>query len=237
MLCIAHRGARGHAPENTIAAIKKALELGAPSVEVDVYFVDGQLVVFHDDRLERTTDGSGYLLDQTFCDLRKLDAGYGEVIPTLAEVLDTLNQRAAINIELKGPGTVEPVLELVSNYRNAGWSNDLFLISSFNHRELVKVRLMDKQVKIGAITVSLPVSNAEFASRLTSYSVHLSIEFIDSQFIDDAKNRGLQVFVFTVNHPEDIVKMRDLGVDGVFTDYPDRVLSGLSGKEQLVGWL
>ena len=104
-LCIGHRGAMGHAPENTLLSLKKALEMGAPCVEVDVYFVDGHLLVFHDDRLERTTNGFGYLADHDFEYLRSLDAGEGERIPTLREVFETVGLKAGVNIELKGPGT------------------------------------------------------------------------------------------------------------------------------------
>lgn len=236
MLCIAHRGARGHAPENTLAAIKKALQLGAPSIEIDVYQVDGHLVVFHDDRLERTTNGSGYLLDHKFSELRQLDAGNGQTIPTLQEVLQTIDQAAAINIELKGPQTAVPVLQVVDQFRQSGWANDLFLISSFNHRELVEARRLDAGIKIGALTSCLPVNNAEFAERLGSYSVHPSIEFVDPLFVRDAQRRGLRVYVFTVNHADDIDKMQRIGVDGVFTDYPERVLSIQSAVGSPVGW-
>ncbi len=236
MLCIAHRGARGHAPENTLAAITKALELGATCIEIDVYNVDGHLVVFHDDRLERTTNGSGYLQNQKFADLRKLDAGNGEIIPTLGEVLQTIDRSAAINIELKGSQTAAPVLRIVEQFRLLGWPNDLFLVSSFNHRELVESRRLDAHIKIGALTCSLPVNNAEFAERLNSFSVHSSMEFIDRAFVDDAKMRGLRVYVYTVNHPEDIEKMARLGVDGVFTDFPERVLSTVRPTVPNIGW-
>ena len=233
MLCIGHRGAMGHAPENTIASIAKALELGASCVEVDVYYVDGQLVVFHDERLERTTNGSGYIFEQSFDSLRKLDAGNGQKIPILEEIFETVDRRAGIDIELKGPRTADHVVELVSTL---GWPNELILISSFNHRELKRVRELDDNVMIGALIVGLPVDDAAFASDLGAYSVHQSIEFIDSRFVDNAHARGLRVFVFTVNHPEDIARMRDLKVDGIYTDYPDRVLAYNEGKDITIRW-
>mgnify|MGYP000511847871 CR=1 FL=1 len=120
LLCIGHRGAMGHAPENTLASIQKALELGTPCMEIDVYYVDGQLVVFHDHRLERTTNGSGFLVDQKFSDLRTLDAGNGEKIPTLQEVFETIHLKPALNIELKGTETTRPVLEFISNEKKTG---------------------------------------------------------------------------------------------------------------------
>lgn len=134
LLCIGHRGAMGHAPENTLLSIRKALALGTPCMEMDVHSVDGHLVVFHDNRLERTTNGTGYLLDQKFHELRKLDAGDGEKMPTLQETFETIHMKAGVNIELKGPDTAIPVVEFISKVRVTGWNDDLLLISSFNHR-------------------------------------------------------------------------------------------------------
>lgn len=236
LLCIGHRGAMGHAPENTLLSFKKALELGAPCVEADVYHVDGNLVVFHDDRLERTTDGSGYLLDHDFDTLRSLDAGDGERIPTLGEVFETVDLRAGVNIELKGPDTARPVVDFVSALRKEGWRDDLILVSSFNHRELEEVRRIDPRIRLGALMVGLPVDDAAFAAALGAYSVHLSLEFIDRRFVDDAHSRGLRVFVFTVNYPDDIQRMEGLGVDGVFTNYPERVLSHQK-EGGIIGWV
>ena len=102
MLCIGHRGAKGYRPENTLSSVAKALEQGARYIEVDVYYVDRELLVFHDNRLERTTDGEGYLMEKTLATLRALDAGDGERIPTLLEVCQLVEGRACLNIELKG---------------------------------------------------------------------------------------------------------------------------------------
>ncbi|MBW1781988.1 MAG: glycerophosphodiester phosphodiesterase [Deltaproteobacteria bacterium] len=236
LLCIGHRGAMGHAPENTLASFEKALDLGTPCVEVDVYHVDGNLVAFHDDRLERTTNGTGYLLDRDFSYLRSLDAGDGERIPTLEEVFDTVGLKAGVNIELKGPGTARPVVELISTLRKRGWRDDLILVSSFNHRELEAVRRMDSGIRLGALMVGLPVDDAAFATALGAYSAHLSMDFVDRRFVDDAHSRGLRVFVFTVNHPDDISRMESLGVDGVFTNYPERVLCHPKARGN-IGWV
>src|SRR5271154_4385560 len=121
-LCIGHRGAKGLEPENTLRSIRKALDLGVDGVEVDVYLAGGQLVVIHDDTLERTTNGRGRVEAQSFDYLRSLDAGMGEKIPTLREVFDTVNRRAFINVELKGGNTAEPVFELIEEYAGGkGW--------------------------------------------------------------------------------------------------------------------
>lgn len=224
MLCIGHRGAMGYAPENTLASIDKALALGAPWVEIDVYHVDGHLMVIHDDRLERTTNGQGYVTAQTYAYLRSLDAGAGQRIPTLEEVFDRVDRRAGINIELKGPGTAAPVVEFIAGRLAQGWSREQILISSFNHPELQRAKTLDPSLRIGALIVGLPLRKAAFGSELHAYSVHPSLEFIDQDFVDDAHARGLKVFVFTVDEAEDIARMEILGIDGVFTNYPDRVL-------------
>jgi len=236
LLCIGHRGAMGHAPENTLKSIHKALELGAPCVEVDVHYVDGQLIVFHDNRLDRTTNGTGYVLEKKFDYLRTLDAGEGEKIPTLHEVFEAINLRAGVNIELKGPGTARPVAKFISSVQEVGWNNDLILVSSFNHRELALLHRLNPGLKIGALIGGIPVDDAAFAESMGAYSVHPSLDFIDGRFVDDAHSRGLRVFVFTVDHPEDIRKMRELGVDGVFTNYPERVLTDKKDREITIGW-
>lgn len=236
MRCIGHRGAMGHAPENSIASILKALELGAPCVEVDVYVVDSHLMVIHDDRLERTTNGTGYLLERTFEQLRALDAGDGQRIPTLDEVFDAVDRRAGINIELKGPGTAEPVAALIAQYRRRKWCDDLVLVSSFNHRDLQRIRALDGRIKIGVLFKGLPVDDAAMAERLGAYSIHPSIDCIDRRFVQDAHDRNIRVFAYTANSPEEVQRMHDLGVDGVFTSYPERVLELDDGRDQSVGW-
>ncbi len=148
--CIGHRGAKGLEPENTLRSIRRALDLGVDGVEIDVYFVDGQLVVIHDDTLERTTNGRGRVEEQSFDYLRSLDAGKGEKIPTLCEVFETVNRRAFINIELKGRNTAMPVFELIEEYCDSkGWKKEDFLVSSFDHRELGKLK--SRGIRLGPL--------------------------------------------------------------------------------------
>jgi len=237
LLCIGHRGAMGHAPENTLSSIRKALELGVNSVEVDVYYIDGHLLVFHDDRLERTSDAAGYLEEQSFEYLRTLDAGDGQRIPTLEEVCEEVDSKACLNIELKGAATAAPVVELISRYVEKGWHKDSFLVSSFNHRELLAVKRLDEDIKLGALIRALPVDDAKFAQDLGAFSVNPALDFIDQRFVDDAHDRGLKVYVYTVNHPEDINKMYRLGVDGVFSSFPERVLENYSQGEHTNRWI
>ena len=235
LLCIGHRGAMGHAPENTLLSFKRALELGAACVEADVYHVDGNLVVFHDDRLERTTNGSGYLLDHDFDTLRALDAGDGERIPTLEELFETVDLKAGVNIELKGPDTARPVVEFIAARRQYGWRDDLILVSSFNHSRLEAVHGRDPRIRLGVLIEGPPGDAAAVAAALGAYSVHLSLAFMERGVVQDAHSRGLRVFVFTVNDPDDIRRMAALGVDGVFTNYPERVLQHQKAGG-VIGW-
>lgn len=233
LLCIAHRGAMGHAPENTLAAVRKALALGAPCVEVDVYRVDGRLLVFHDDRLERTTNGSGYLADHGFAALRSLDAGAGEPIPTLDEVCRLVQGRACLNVELKGPDTAAAVAALVADL---DWQPRRILVSSFDHRQLARFKALAPDVPIGALTCSLPLDDARFAQALGADSVHPARECVDRRLVDDAHGRGLRVYVHSADHPDDIARLHGLGVDGVFTAYPERVVDRYTQPDTRDGW-
>ncbi len=125
LLCFAHRGASGHEPENTLLAVEKAIVLGADWIEVDVYAVEGELIVIHDERLERTTNGTGCVMDKTLAYLRSLDAGKGQRIPTLREVFDCVDRRVGINVELKGPDTAGLAVSLIDEYvSHKGWNYD-----------------------------------------------------------------------------------------------------------------
>jgi len=231
ILCFAHRGASGYAPENTLTAFKKALELNAPWAELDVYYVENELVVFHDDRMERVTDGTGYIEKLSLQKLRKLKVKNSEKIPYLHEVLDLADKKMNFNIELKGINTAEPVVKLIHSYLKKGWKKEQFLISSFNHIELAKIQELDSELNTGALLCGMPLDYCAFASKLGAYSVHPSIEFLDKNYVEDAHRRGLKVFVYTVNHIDDMKKMMELNVDGMFTNYPDVLLSLLKEEK------
>ncbi|NOS69969.1 MAG: glycerophosphodiester phosphodiesterase [Verrucomicrobia bacterium] len=223
LFCFGHRGARGHEPENTLRSVRKGLELGADGIEVDVYFVDGELIVIHDRTLGRTTNGSGFVSNKSFAYLRSLDAGKGEKIPTLAEVFDTVNRRAIINVELKGPRTAAPVVKLIDDYvAQRGWRYDDFLLSAFDHKQIVEAKRLRPEIPTGALMERVPRSLAAFAVKLGASSVNPPKERVTAKLVADAHRRGLKVFAFTVNEPADIARMRALGVDGVFSDYPER---------------
>ncbi len=222
LLSIGHRGARGHEPENTLRSIRRALELGADGVEIDVWLADGELVVIHDAKLDRTTNGHGYLSRKTFAQLRALDAGGGERIPTLREVFETVDRRAFINIELKGRRTAAPVAALIREYlEQREWTPDRFLVSSFHRRELKQIN--DPRIRIGMLCARPTPLYHLSARRLGAWSIHPALRHTTRRFVEDAHRRGFRIFPYTVNEPADIARMAALGVDGVFTDFPERV--------------
>lgn len=224
MLIIGHRGACGYEPENTLSSFEKAIELTVDMVEFDVYVLKtGELIVFHDRRLERTTNGRGNLLDHTFAELRQLDAGKGQQIPTLEEVLERIDRRKPVNIELKNPGTAKPVAELIERYvQKHGWRYDQFVVSSFHHPELYAFKkTYAPHIQVAALTGTIPLHNAQFGEELGAFAVSPDIECLDQVFIDDAHARGLKVFVYTIGAFDDAVTMQRMGVDGIFSNYPD----------------
>jgi glycerophosphoryl diester phosphodiesterase len=224
LFCFGHRGARGHEPENTIRSVRRALELGADGVEVDVHLADGQLVVIHDDTLDRTTNGHGRVAEKSFTYLRSLDAGAGEPIPTLAEIFDAVNRRAVVNVELKGPNTAAPVAALIAGYvKRRRWSYADILVSSFDHDQIREAKQLCPQIRIGALITKTPRGLAKFAEALGAWSLNVSKRCVTRRLVADAHQRGLKVFVYTVNEPKVIAALRALGVDGVFSDFPDRV--------------
>lgn len=227
MLIFAHRGASGYVAENTLAAMTKAIELGATAIELDVHNVEGELVVFHDRRLDSKSSGQGiiHLVNKEY--LGKVTVK-GEPIPTLWQVLELVAGRATINIELKGVNTVAPLLELYPKaIAELGFSAEQLLISSFNHPYLQQVKQALPLALVAPLLASIPLDGAAVVSELTAYSLHLDVSFISKALVDDAHQRGAKVYVYTVDHSDDIHALKQLGVDGIFSNYPDRAMQAL----------
>ncbi len=224
MEIIGHRGAMGYAPENTIKSFQKALELGVDMIELDVAACKtGEVVVIHDDRVDRTTGQQGYVSDLALSQLKSMNAGEGELIPTLEESLDFIHRQVPLNIELKNSQVVEGVVKVLQqNIDSNRWENDDFLISSFDHHALQKFQQLMPSIRIAVLIGIIPISYAEIASQLNAYALNPCLDFINKTLVDDAKKRGLKTYVWTVNHVEDMNKMDALNVDGIFTNYPDR---------------
>ena len=225
MQIIAHRGASGLAPENTLKAMAKALELGAPAIEIDVQAADGELWVFHDRRLERCTNGQGVLTEQARAYLEQLDAGEGEVIPTLWQVMEIIAGRCELHIELKGAHTADAVAALTQRAETElGFAACQWVVSSFHHPELARFAALRPDIRLGALTANLPFTLAQFAEDLGAWSLNCDVDFVDRMLVEDAHRRGLKVLVYTVDYPEDYEMLASMGVDGIFTNRPDRLL-------------
>lgn len=231
MLVIGHRGAAGLAPENTLGGIERALSLGVDMVEIDVQAVGGELVVFHDDTLERCTDGQGPLTGLGFAALRRLDAGGGEQVPTLREVLARVAGRADLNVEVKAPGIAAAVTTMLRDTlaQDPRWHGRL-LLSSFHVADVPALGAAGEGLwRLGILFEDDADSAFTRAAQLRAWSIHPSLRQVDAALVERAHAAGLRVMVYTVNSPADLLAMQALGVDGVFTDYPDRALASLRG--------
>ncbi|HHQ4757180.1 TPA: glycerophosphodiester phosphodiesterase [Aeromonas hydrophila] len=225
MQIIAHRGASGLAPENTLKAIRLALTLGAGAIEIDVQLADGELWVFHDRRLERCTDGSGVLTAQSRAYLASLDAGEGEGIPTLWQVMEAIAGQAELHIELKGSQTADEVARLTRRAEaELGFGPTQWVVSSFHHPELASFAALRPDIRLGALTSTIPLTLAKFAAELGAWSLNCDVDFVDQALVQDAHKRGLKVLVYTVDEPADQAMLAAIGVDGIFTNRPDRFL-------------
>lgn len=225
MQIIAHRGASGLAPENTLKAIRLALALGAQAIEIDVQQADGELWVFHDRRLERCTNGGGVLTAQSRAYLAGLDAGEGEPIPTLWQVMEAIAGRAELHIELKGAHTASEVALLTRRAEaELGFTPVQWVVSSFHHPELARFAALRPEIRLGALTATIPFTLAEFAAELGAWSLNCDVDFVDAALVMDAHRRGLKVLVYTVDHTADLAALVAMGVDGIFTNRPDRFL-------------
>lgn len=226
-VCIAHRGASALEPENTLRAFARALEEGATWLELDVHLVHGRLLVIHDDTLERTTDGRGRLVDHPLAALRALDAGQGQPIPFLEEVLELAAGRARLNVELKGPDAVPAaVTTLQKAVAAGGWRPEQVLLSAFDWPSLARARQLEPAFPVAPLAARGAGNEVlEAAARLGAEAVHVSRWSARGRLVGAANARGLAVRVFTVNRRWEYELMHRLGVDGIFTDHPARALA------------
>ena len=224
MVTIAHRGASGYEPENTLASFKKALAIGVDGIELDVHLSkDGHVIVIHDSLVNRTTNGSGFVKNKTLSELKKLNAGNGERIPTLEEVFDLVNKRTTVFIELKERGTSLPVSKIIQEYvKKKKWKYDNFFVISFNHNELSEFKRLVPQVKIGAIIIGIRIQLDKY-EKMGAYFVMMWSKLVRKSIIEDAHKRGLKVFSYTINTKNEAKRMKALGIDGIPSNYPDRI--------------
>src|SRR5579863_7708705 len=221
-IIIGHRGAAGYAPENTLSSFALAIECGVDMVEFDVWkCASGELVVFHDAKVDHLTDGYGNITLHTLEELKQLTVLGYEKIPTLTEVLDFIDRRVKVYIEIKDADIAYDVLKVIEYYvEHKQWQYEDFLVASFDHTQLYDIKASNRFVSIAALVYGIPVHLSACICAMDADVMSLSIDFINQQFVDDIHSQGMLVYVYTVNDPDDTVRVINYGIDGIITDYP-----------------
>jgi glycerophosphoryl diester phosphodiesterase len=224
-LVIGHRGAMGHVTENTLASIEKAMEIGVDMIEIDVFRIkSGEIVVFHDKTVERLSNGAGMIEDYNIFDLQQLRLENDQKIPMLQDVLQLIDHRARLNIELKGANTADRVNFIVNYYiKEKGWSLEDFLISSFNWDELRQMRELNRDIPIAILTDSDPLAALPIAKELNAEAINPHYQKLTADNVKKIRGENIMVYTWTVNDSSDISKMKALGVDGIITNFPERL--------------
>ena len=224
---IGHRGAKGYLAENTLESINKAIELGVDGIEIDIFQCrSGELVLFHDKDLQKLTGKSGKIEDLTIEELESFLVDGKYRIPTLKDVLTKIENPLLINIELKGSNTSVQTSKVIADFLMTDvWKMEHFIVSSFNWNELVKFRTVNTNIPVGVlVSKSISINEAiEFAKKINAQAIHPNYELLNEKIIRKIKNNGFKVYTWTVNDKDKIEYMKKLNVDGIISDYPDRI--------------
>lgn len=225
ILKIGHRGANGCEPENTLVSFEKAIAMGADGIELDVHLsLDGHLIVIHDETIDRTANGKGVVNQLTLQELKSFTINRKYSIPTLDEVLDLVDKRCFVNIELKNQDTAEKVVQLIEHYiSDKNWNHSHFIVSSFDWNALQQVRFLNENIRIGILTetdLDLAISFARF---IKAESLHPDFQLLTNEYTAKIHEKGIKVFPWTVNEIDAIQRMKSFKVDGIITDFLDRV--------------
>jgi len=226
----AHRGASGYCPENTLASFQKAIDMKADGIELDIQLTkDGQLVVIHDEKIDRTSNGKGWVKDFTLAELKALDFNQqfpeqGPMeIPTMEEVLQLIEPTdLTINIEMKTGIVFYPLEELILKLVAKYHMEERVIYSSFNHLSVKKLHALKPEAKVGFLYADGTIDMPEYGKKHGVDALHPALFNIQYEgFMEDAKKKGLLVHVWTVNEPEYVMMCKQAGVDAVITNYPD----------------
>jgi glycerophosphoryl diester phosphodiesterase len=225
VLKIGHRGAKGYEPENTLVSFQKAIDLGADGIELDVHLsLDGELIVIHDETIDRTTNGKGFVNQLTLNELKSFLIDEKHKIPTLEEVFEWANNNFLINIELKSYETVEKVIILIEKYvLEKNWDYNRFLVSSFDWNALQQICFLNDKIQIGVLTQTDLNLAFAFSKFIKAKTIHPYFHLLNQENIAKIKEKNIQIFTWTVNEIEDIQKIKILKVDGIISDFPDRI--------------
>lgn len=215
MLKIGHRGAKGHLPENTLASFEKAIALGVDMIELDVWLSSDKIpMVIHDETIDRTTSKTGLVTDYNAKELQQLG------IPTLRDVFKLVDNRCEINVEIKTFLATQSVLDLIVK---SSFDQIKILISSFDWNALQEVRFHDEDIRIGVLTETDLELAMAFAKFIKAEAIHPYFHLLTAENVEKIKEKGFKVFPWTINEPEDITFVKSLEVDGIITDFPERL--------------
>lgn len=218
---IGHRGASALEPENTLRSFSRAVNEGVDAIEFDVQLIDGMVLVLHDETVDRTSNGNGVASSFSFNEIRQLDFGQGERIPTLKEALDCIPPQVLVNIELKGEHTACPSYNVLRKY-----GSHHFLVSSFRLSELEEIAIAaqtDEHLEIGLLHLNLDEEVLVNAERIGAKAICLCDPFVQFDTVNSVRSQGYDLYVFTVNDLDRARELKSLGASGVFTDAPDKI--------------
>ncbi|MDQ1163938.1 glycerophosphodiester phosphodiesterase family protein [Flavobacterium sp. SORGH_AS_0622] len=225
ILKIAHRGAKAYEPENTLKAFQKALELNSNGIELDVHLsADQQIIVIHDETIDRTTNGKGLVNTFSLSELKSflIDGKYQ--IPTLNEVFDLVEKKCLINIELKGLGTPNKVVRLIEQYiSEKNWSYNHFIVSSFDWNMLEETSNLNPNIPIGVLIEENLDTALAFAEKIKAKAIHPDFQLLNIENVKKIQEKEFLVLPWTVNSEEDIQKVKSYKVDGIISDNPDKI--------------
>lgn len=225
MLKIAHRGAKAYEPENTLQAFQKALDLNSDGIELDVHVSsDGQIIVIHDETIDRTTNEKGLVNSFSLSELKSFLIDGKHQIPTLKEVFDLVNKKCLINIELKGLGTPSKVVALIEDYiSEKKWNYNHFIISSFEWNMLEETSNLNPNIPIGVLTEEDLSKALAFAEKIKAKAIHPDFQLLNENNVLQMQDKGFLVLPWTVNSEEDIQKVKSYKVNGIISDNPDKI--------------
>ena len=231
MLTIGHRGARGYIAENTIESIQKALDLNVDGIEIDVFrCASGEIVVFHDTKLKRLTGHNGLIEETTFEELKNILVAGRYRIPTLQQVLEKIDGKILLNVELKGKNTATPTATILKQYLSDSQSDiKKLIVSSKNWKELTLFKNLGTNIPIGVLSnynIFLEKGLNDIIKKgkeLNAIAIHPKFSILNKNAIDRMHSAGFLVYSWTINREKDIKRAIALGVDGIITDFPDRI--------------
>ena len=220
-----HRGAKGHAPENTVLSVQKALALDVDGIEIDVFRCQsGEIVVFHDKTLNKLTNGRGKIEEKTLRQLSTLKVMGSEPIPTLDKIIDVVNGSTRLNIELKGKNTAKGVLDIISKAIEDGrWEANQLFVSSFDWDELRDFKKLTTQFGIAVLTENNPLDAIPVARELNAFAINPKYSKLTQEIINNIHREGFEIHTWTVNEKNRMEELISWGVDAIITDFPDRI--------------